>query len=112
MNPVLNNPEFILMFLSGTAAFLMQFATLIWRISKAESRIEARIHDVERDTDDKINKLRTEMLEGRVTAATTFLRKDSFNSMVTNIDSRLIRFEAKLDSAMNDFIRKTRGSKD
>lgn len=109
MNQVFSNPEFVLVFISGTAAFLMQFATLIWRISKAESRIEAKIHDVERDMDEKLNKLRTEFLESRVLAATTFLRKDSFNSMMTNIDSRLIRFEAKLDTTMNDFIRKTRG---
>jgi hypothetical protein len=107
-----NNPELVITFIAGGAAFLMQFATVVWKLGRLQASIEERIHEVERDTDDKINMVQKEMLQGQVVAATTFLRKDSFNAMMTNIDSRLIRFEGKLDSAMNDFIRRIRGEKD
>jgi hypothetical protein len=103
-------PE-VLIPLSSAGAFLLQFAGIIWRISKAESRIERQINEVEREADSKINKLKTELLEARLDAANRYVNKEAFNTVMTNIDSRLIRFEAKLDQTMHS-IRTKSDSKD
>lgn len=83
---------------SSVFAFLIQFAGVVWRISKAEAKISERISEVERETEISVHKLREEMLENKIEASENFMHKGAFHTMMTNMDQRFIRLEEKIDT--------------
>ena len=95
---LMNNPELLMVFLSGLSVFLGQFAGILWRISKAESRIHERINDVESDYLLEIEKLKQSLLKARLEISDDYLKRDSFQLVTQNMDAHLVRLEAKLDA--------------
>jgi hypothetical protein len=75
--------------------------TVIWRISKAEQAIQNRIVEVEHSSESERFKIRQELLEAKLALMNDFVKKETFQTVMNNIDSRLIRLEAKLDSAIS-----------
>lgn len=92
--------QFGVTLVAGIAAFMIQFAGLIWRVSKAESRISARISEVEHELEVDIQRLKTELVETKLNISENYLKKEAFHIAMGNIDSRLIRLEGKLDTVI------------
>lgn len=76
---------------------MVQYAGIIWRISKAESNIYDKINTVEHNYELEIQKLRQEILETKLLMSKDYMHRDTFKDVVANIDARLIRLEGKLD---------------
>lgn len=79
----------------------MQYGGIIWRVGQAEKRIYDRMSEVEHKASAERHKLREEFLENKVLVATSYLRKDTFRDSLSDIGSRLIRLEGKLDKAIS-----------
>lgn len=91
-----------MLLIGGTlGAFLMQYAGIIWRISKAETKIHEKISIVEYNAEREAQKLRLEIIQAKLEASHAYMSKDTFNNVMSNIDSRLIRLEGKLDQAIH-----------
>jgi hypothetical protein len=95
-----NDLQFLLTVSSGVLAFLFQFGALMLRIGRAEARIHDRISSVEKDYEVELQKIRNELIASKLDVSNQYVRKDSFNTIMTNLDSRLIRMESKLDRAI------------
>lgn len=80
--------------------FLLQFAAIIRRISLAEHNIQIRIENVEHELEKEIQKVRQELVESELDIAKSYMRRETFKDVMSNIDSRLIRLEGKLDAAI------------
>jgi chaperonin cofactor prefoldin len=85
---------------SGLVAFLVQFAVLIWRISKAEAHINDRILAVEHDASLEMEVLRQEILTTKLEIGENFVRKEMLRDHFERMDARLDRLENKLDSIL------------
>lgn len=86
---MLSDLQYLVAIASGILAFLLQFGMLVYKISSAKGIIWAKIADVERD-----------VLMAKLEATNVFVHKESFQSVMTNLDSRLVRLEDKLDRAL------------
>ena len=95
-----NDLQFLITVGTGVAAFVFQFGALMLRIGRAEARIYDRISSVEKEYEVEVQKVRNELIESKLEIANHYVRKDSFNTIMTNLDSRLIRMESKLDRAI------------
>lgn len=82
-------------------SFLVQYAGIIWRISQAERNLQERILTVEYVNEREIQKVRLELIQSKLEASQAYMGKDAFNNVMSNIDSRLIRLEGKLDQAIH-----------
>ena len=87
-------------YLGAIAAFLIQFAGIIWRISRAETNIHSRITSVENTDSLKREQIKQDLLQLRLDIENEFLKKDSFRLVTANIDAHLVRLEAKLDAVI------------
>lgn len=92
----LANAGTVALFGAGISAFI----GAIWKISKAEYNILARITLVEHENIAEKLKLKQDILETKLDAADKYIHKDSFEVAMRNLDSRLIRLESKLDKIL------------
>lgn len=92
-----SNYEFFVTISAGVAAFLFQFGTLIWKISKAEATIHDVIAEVRHEADLEIQEVKQAILSAKLEMAENYLRKDTFSAIMTKIESWLLRLENKLD---------------
>lgn len=100
MVTALGNPEFLFTVSSGILAFLFTFAAVIWKISQAEANISKRIEEVEHDYELELERIRKEMLEIQLSFSREYLKKDAFLVFTDRLETRLIRLEGKLDTAL------------
>ena len=92
--------EVISVLISGTAALLVTFTTMIWRVSTAKSSIEEKILETEHKSELERAKLREDMLRAKIEAFNTYIHKDSFDAAIKNLEARLLRLETKLDKVL------------
>lgn len=92
--------QFLFVIGTGVLAFMVQYAGIIWRISKAESNIYDKINAVEHNYELELQKLKQEILETKLLMSNDYMHRDTFKDVMSNIDARLIRLESKLDHAL------------
>lgn len=80
---------------------ILGFGLLMRRISLAEHRIHMRIEDVEHDLEKEVQRVRQELVEAKLEIANSYMRRETFKDVMSNLDSRLIRLEGKLDTAIS-----------
>lgn len=101
MFDLLQSSNLVIAIVGGTGMFLLQYAGLIWKISKAENQIQDHIQTVEREGEIERAKIRQELVQTKLEFAEKYLHRDSFTQLINNIDARLVRLEGKLDAAIS-----------